>query len=157
MSKQRQELYCQYVADGMSEPDAVRKAGYSVKGSSVTIQVSRLQNNPAVQKRIIELKAAKLVSESDGEPITDLPDDCNPELLKTMTSIEFLRSVFRNPANKMAIRLSAAATVIPYEEAKVAPKGKKEDAIDGAKEASMSGKFATFSNQQDIFETQTVS
>lgn len=156
MSKQRQELYCQYVADGMSETDAVRKAGYSVKGSSVTIQVARLANNQAVQKRIIELKAAKLVQEADGEPIADLPDDCNPELLKTMSAIEFLRATFRNPANKMAIRLSAAATVIPYEEAKVAPKGKKEGEIDGAKEATLSGKFATFSNQQDFFESQTM-
>lgn len=153
MSKQRQELYCQYVADGMSEADAVRKAGYSVKGSSVTIQVARLANNQAVQKRIIEIKAAKLVQQSDGEPITDLPDDCNPELLKTMSAIEFLRATFRNPANKMALRLSAAATVLPYEEAKIAPKGKKEDAVDNAKQAASTGKFATFSNQQDFFET----
>lgn len=153
MSKQRQELYCQYVADGMSEPDAVRKAGYSVKGSSVTIQVQRLAENKAVQKRIVELKATRLVREADGEPIEDLPDDCNPELLKTMSSIEFLRAVYRNPANKMGERLNAAATVVPYEEAKVAPKGKKEDAIDSAKEATITGKFATFSNQQDFFAT----
>ena len=153
MSKQRQEMYCQYVADGMSEQDAVRKAGYSVKGSSVTIQVTRLQNNPTVQKRIVELKAAKLVSESDGQPIDDLPDDCNPALLKTITAIDFLRAVYRNPANKIGNRISAAAIVIPFEEAKVAPKGKKEDAIDSAKEATITGKFATFSNQQDFFAT----
>lgn len=156
-NKQRQERFCQLVADGMAETDAVRAAGYSVKGSSVTIQVTRLQNNTAVQKRIVELKAARLVSESDGEPVMDLPDDCNPELLKTMTSIEFLRAVYRNPANKIGNRISAAAIVIPFEEAKVAPKGKKEDAIDDAKDKTTSGKFATFSNQQDFFETQTVS
>ena len=114
MSKQRQEMYCQYVANGMSEQDAVRKAGYSVKGSSVTIQVTRLQNNTAVQKRIVELKAAKLVSESDGEPIDDLPDDCNPALLKTITAIDFLRAVYRNPANKFGNRISADAIVIPF-------------------------------------------
>lgn len=156
MSKQRQEAYCQYVADGMGEADAVRKAGYSVKGSSVTIQVARLQENKAVQKRIIELQATKLVRESNSEALNELPEDCNPELLKTMSAIEFLRATYRNPANKMAIRLSAAATVIPYEEAKVAPKGKKEDAIDSAKEATTSGKFATFSNQQDIFASSQV-
>ncbi len=155
-NKQRQELFCQYVADGMAETDAVRKAGYSTKGSSVTIQVTRLQNNPAVQKRIVELKAARLVSESDGEPITDLPDDCNPQLLKTMTSIEFLRAVYRNPANKIGNRISAAAIVIPFEEAKVAPVGKKEGAIDGAKEKTTSGKFSTFSNQQGLFESGTM-
>ena len=156
-NKQRQELFCQYVADGMAETDAVRKAGYSTKGSSVTIQVTRLQNNPAVQKRIVELKAARLVSESNGEPVEGLPDDCNPALLKTMTSIEFLRAVYRNPANKIGNRISAAAIVIPFEEAKVAPVGKKEGAIDDAKDKPTSGKFATFSNQQDFFETQTVS
>ena len=111
-NKQRQELFCQYVADGMAETDAVRKAGYSTKGSSVTIQVTRLQNNPAV---------------------------------------------YRNPANKIGNRISAAAIVIPFEEAKVAPVGKKEGAIDDAKDKTTSGKFATFSNQQDFFETQTVS
>lgn len=153
MSKQRQELYCQYVADGMSEADAVRKAGYSVKGSSVTIQVARLAENKAVQKRIIELKATRLVREAGDEAMEGLPDDCNPELLKTMSSIEFLRAVYRNPENKIGIRLSAAATVLPYEEAKVAPKGKKEDAVDNAKQAASTGKFATFSNQQDFFET----
>lgn len=153
MSKQRQEAYCQYVADGMSEADAVRKAGYSVKGSSVTIQVARLANNKAVQKRIVELKAAKLVREAGSEPVKGLPDDSNPDLLKTMSSIEFLRAVYRNPENKIGNRISAAAIVIPFEEAKVAPKGKKEDAIDSAKEATTSGKFATFSNQQDFFST----
>lgn len=156
MSKQRQEMYCQYVADGMSEQDAVRKAGYSVKGSSVTIQVTRLQNNPTVQKRIVELKAAKLVSESDGQPIDDLPDDCNPALLKTITAIDFLRAVYRNPANKIGNRISAAAIVIPFEEAKVAPKGKKEGAIDDAIEATTTGKFATFSNQQDLLGSNTM-
>lgn len=154
MSKQRQEMYCQYVADGMSPQDAVRKAGYSVKGSSVSIQVARLAENKAVQKRIIELKATKLVREADGESIDTiegLGDDDNPELLKTMSAIEFLRAVYRNPANKIGNRINAAATVIPYEEAKVAPKGKKEAEINSAKEATTSGKFATFSNQQDIF------
>ena len=155
-NKQRQERFCQLVADGMAETDAVRAAGYSVKSSSVTIQVTRLQNNPVVQKRIVELKAAKLVGQSNGQPVLDLPDDSNPELLKTMTSIEFLRAVYRNPANKITNRISAAAIVIPFEEAKVAPKGKKEDAIDGAKEATVSGKFATFSNQQGLFESDTL-
>lgn len=146
MSKQRQELYCQYVADGMNEQEAIEKAGYSTKGNAVAIQLSRLQNNPAVQKRITELKAVSHNAEN-----IDLPDDCNPEVLKNLSAIDFLRAVYRNPANKIGNRILAAKTLLPYEEAKLAPKGKKEDAVDMAKQATMHGKFATFSRQTDIF------
>lgn len=151
MSKRRQELYCQYVADGMDEREAIEKAGYSTKGNGISIQLSRLQNNPAVQKRITELKAVSHNAEN-----IDLPDDCNPEVLKNLSAIDFLRAVYRNPANKLGNRISAASIVLPYEEAKLAPKGKKEGAVDNAKQGTLRGRFATFSNQ-DIFESKILS
>lgn len=86
MSKRRQELYCQYVADGMDEREAIEKAGYSTKGNGISIQLSRLQNNPAVQKRITELKAVSHNAEN-----IDLPDDCNPEVLKNLSAIDFFK------------------------------------------------------------------
>ena len=48
-------------------------------------------------------------------------------------------------------RISAAVALLPYTEQKMAAVGKKEDAIDTAKRASVGGKFATFSHQGDFF------
>lgn len=60
---------------------------------------------------------------------------------KTVTPLEFLLSVMRDPTNTTAQRIRAAMAAIPYTHAKPAPGGKKDAAAEASKAAS-TGKFA---------------
>lgn len=144
----KQEMYCKHIADGLGELEAVKATGYNADHAAR--QLHRLKSNPEVEKRIIELKAIAHIQGLDAG-MSHQQADLTPAVAEQVSSMEFLRSTFSDPRQPMKIRLAAAIAVLPYEEAKVAAKGKKEDAIDSAKQATASGKFATFSNQVDMF------
>lgn len=61
--------------------------------------------------------------------------------------LEFLKSVYTDQVEDMALRVRAAQAALPYIHGKVAEKGKKETKADEAKQATNSGKFATLSAQ----------
>ena len=61
--------------------------------------------------------------------------------------LEFLKSVWKDPVEDMALRVRAAQAALPYIHGKVAEKGKKETKEDAAKAATKSGKFGTLNNQ----------
>ena len=76
-----------------------------------------------------------LPGEEEEEPIDDLP--------KTTDAKEFLEAVVASPNVKLAQRMEAAKTLIPFQHGKIGEKGKKETKADSAKVASTSGRFAT--------------
>ena len=61
--------------------------------------------------------------------------------------LEFLKEVWKNNDLDIDVRLSAARSALPYIHGKIGEKGKKEAQADSAKQATTSGKFATFSKQ----------
>lgn len=61
--------------------------------------------------------------------------------------LEFLKSVYTDQVEDMALRVRAAQAALPYVHGKVAEKGKKETKAETAREGSKSGKFATLDNQ----------
>ena len=75
-----------------------------------------------------------------------------PQTPKYETPLEFLTAVFNNADGLYTPkeRINAAIALLPYTEQKLAQTGKKEDAIDTAREKSESGRFSTMSNQLEM-------
>lgn|GEM_PF-1687173 len=89
-----------------------------------------------------------------SQPTNTVPDA--PNTPKYETPLEFLTAVFNN-ANGLYTpkeRINAAIALLPYTEQKLAQTGKKEDALDNAKNKSENGRFATLSNQADMFGSE---
>lgn len=149
----KQEAYCHAVADGLEPIEAVKQAGWNP--AHATRQVHRMENNSEVQMRIAELKAIKHIQnkQRQGKPVST--DKLPAAAVQTVNALEFLSNTYNDAAQPMKVRVQAAIAALPYEEAKIAPKGKKEGAADDAKKATTSGKFATLSNQTDMFATTT--
>ena len=61
--------------------------------------------------------------------------------------LEFLKSVYTDQVEDMALRVRAAQAALPYIHGKVAEKGKKETKAEAARDGAKSGKFATLDNQ----------
>lgn len=108
---------------------------------------------------------ARLAKDLDVIAYLERLEDATPEQvvkhevkpLTTFTSIqtantlddplEFLKSVYTDQVEDMALRVRAAQAALPYVHGKVAEKGKKETKEDAAKAATKSGKFGTLNNQ----------
>lgn len=149
----KQEAYCHAVADGLEPIDAVKKVGYNP--AHATRQVYRLDNNSEVQLRIAELMAIKHIQskQRQGKPVST--DKLSAPVARTVNALDFLCTTYNDAGQPMKVRVQAAVAALPYEEAKIAPKGKKEGAMDNAKKATTTGRFATLSNQSDMFATET--
>lgn len=151
MAKYDRNLYCKLMAQGLHYKDAMREAGYNMDNpDSIRKTKANLDKNTKVQAEIKRLK----------EYYAENPERLTPEAQKAqqqqMTAIEYLRSVYNNPEEETKYRVQAANIVAQFEQPKMAPKGKKEDAIDTAKNKSETGRFATMSHQADMFEGGTI-
>ena len=89
-----------------------------------------------------------------SQPTNTVPNA--PQTPKYETPLEFLTAVFNNADGLYTPkeRINAAIALLPYTEHKLAQTGKKEDALDNAKNKSENGRFATLSNQADMFGSE---
>lgn len=146
----RKEVYCQNVADGLDELEAMAAAGYKAKNeANAKRQLKNLDDDELVQDRITELRAIKLLKTgetTEGE---------TAEVVELVNALHFFQTVYKNPAKSMKDRISCATIAIQYEEPKPAPIGKKELGKLDAKTATNTGRFATLGNQQDLLTSKT--
>ncbi len=146
----RQEKYCQGVADGLDPLDAMAKAGYKAKNKENSKAVlRRLQSRDDLNDRIAELQAIKRVRQSDEERAKAQP--LPPRSQKKLKAMDFLSEQLNDPRNPMKLRVQCAMAILPYEQPKPASVGKKEQTEINAKSATISSRFATLDNQRDIF------
>lgn len=119
--------------------------------------VADMAKRENVQAFIAELKK---VQSGLGQDNQDKPTNTAqnaPHALKYETPLEeFLTAVFNNADGLYTPkeRINAAIALLPYTEQKLAQTGKKEDALDNAKNKSENGRFATLSNQADMFGSE---
>lgn len=146
----RKEAYCQNVADGLDELEAMAAAGYKAKNeANAKRQLKNLDDDELVQDRITELRAINLIQTgetTEGE---------TAEVVELVNALHFFQTVYKNPAKSMKDRISCATIAIQYEEPKPAPIGKKEQGKLDAKTATNTGRFATLGNQQDLLTSKT--
>lgn len=152
----KQERFAQLVARGVDTLDAIKQVGY--KATSASKQAYRMAQNDAVQARIIELKALLLLQQADAQTPTPKTAPQNPirpnhqtAVQQKMGALAFLHSVYTDPQYEIKMRISAAVAALPYEEAKIAQTGKKDDQQQKAAELSKTGKFGTYRAQSDLF------
>lgn len=151
MAKYDTETYCKMMAQGLPFMDALKAAGYKTdKIESAKRQQRNLEKDTAIQHRIKELK----------QYYQNNPERLSPEAVATqkqqMTAEQYLTAVLNDPEQEPKMRMEAAKALLPYQESKMAQKGKKEDALDTAKNKSETGRFATLSHQTDMFEGGTI-
>ena len=82
LSNSREEMFCQNLANGMSQTDAYEAGGYA-RNPSAASQRAAL---PHIQQRVAEIIAEKdLITDKLGDDIDNLPSELNMEwLLKTL-------------------------------------------------------------------------
>ena len=150
MAKKDTEIYCRCIALGMTPAQALTEAGYKTdKPDSVRRQHDILQKRASIQTRIKELKQHFEDNPHLAKPITE-PDDAKPSVQKQLSAKEYLLQTLNDAGQEPKLRLQAAMALLPYEEAKIAPQGKKEGVKAVAKTATTSGKFATMDHQADL-------
>lgn len=146
----RKEAYAQNVADGGDELEAMAAAGYKAKNKANSErQLRNLNADEAVQDRITELRAIKLLEtgeDTDGE---------DAAVVELVSALHFFQTVYKNPAKSMKERIACASIAIQYEEPKPAPIGKKEQGKIDAKTATNTGSFRTLSNQLPLTANNT--
>ncbi len=146
----RQEAYCQNVAEGLDDLEAMADAGYKAKNqANAERSLKNLKENEAIQNRIIELRAINLLE--SGE----IPEGETAEVVELVNALHFFQTVYKNPAKSMKDRISCATIAIQYEEPKPAAVGKKEQNKLDAKTGTKSGRFATLGNQPDMYTSKT--
>lgn len=148
---QKQEAYAKNVASGMDFHTAALEAGCKSHDSARKF-VADMAKRENVQAFIAELKKVQsgLGQDSQDKPTNTAQN--TPHTPKYETPLEFLTSVFNNADGLYTPkeRINAAIALLPYTEQKLAQTGKKEDAIDTAREKSESGRFSTMSNQLEM-------
>src|SRR5699024_2750694 len=109
----RQEAYCQNVAEGLDDLEAMADAGYKAKNqANAERSLKNLKDNEAIQNRIIELKAINLLESGES------PEGETAEVVELVNALHFFQTVYKNPAKSMKDRISCAAIAIQYEEPK---------------------------------------
>lgn len=149
----KQERYARLVASGKDLHTSALEAGCKNHESARKF-VADMAKRDNVQAFINELKTANAgLVQADQQ---SAPSES--KAIKYETPLEFLTSVFNNVDGLYTPkeRIGAAIALLPYTEQKLAQTGKKEDALDNAKIKSESGRFATLSNQTDMFASDLV-
>ena len=146
----RKEAYCQNVADGLDELEAMAAAGYKAANeANAKRQLKNLDDDELVQNRITELRAINLL-ESGGDTEGETAD-----VVELVNALHFFQTIYKNPAQSMKDRITSASIAIQYEEPKPAAIGKKEQGKIDAKTATNEGRFSTLSKQQDLLTSKT--
>lgn len=149
----KQERYARLVASGTDLHTAAIQAGCKNHESARKF-VADMAKRDNVQAFINELKAANHGLQDDQANKKAASSEAKEAEYET--PLAFLTSVFNN-ANGIYTpkeRINAAIALLPYTEQKLAQTGKKEDAADNAKHKSENGRFATLSNQTDMFASE---
>lgn len=165
----KQERYARLVASGMDLHTAALEAGCKNHEAARKF-VANMAKRENVQAFINQVRTVntKLTTPTDNTAATtDITYPNAPattiktaQMRQTPTAkqspLEFLTAVFNNAEGLYTPkeRINAAIALLPYTEQKLAQTGKKEDAIDMAREKSESGRFSTFSNQTDMFVSE---
>lgn len=166
---EKQERYARLVASGVEAHKAALEAGCKNHESArkFVADMFKRENVQAFIKQLQLVNAGLASPNTSNVGYADV--SCpNPQVSPSeqdnerqtagafQSPLEFLTSVFNNVGGLYTPkdRITAAVALLPYTEQKIAPTGKKEDAVNNAEEKSKSGKYATLSNQADMFASE---
>ena len=135
---------------GKSNKDAALAAGYSEK--SAGSKGSQLARDPEVIAYLDGLlkQGGAGVEAFESMPLGEAAIQADAKEMESVTnSLEFLRSIYKNPRLERKTRIEAAKAALPYEFGKVGEKGVKQGREDHASEVSENDDdFSTAGNQR---------
>lgn len=138
------EKFLSAIVRGATPAEAAIAAGLSEKTARVA--GARLRKKPAIVAALAVIGISTPGAQAPKvEPTASLPgeeEEPMDDLPKTTDAKEFLEAVVASPNVKLAQRMEAAKTLIPFQHGKIGEKGKKETLNDAAKGSTASGKFA---------------
>ncbi|UZA13271.1 hypothetical protein [Moraxella bovis] len=161
----KQERYARLVASGMDLHTAALEAGCKNHEAArkFVADMAKRENVQAFIHQVRTVDAGLTTPTDNTTATTDIsyPNAPATPIEKTQarqapttkqSPLEFLTSVFNNAEGLYTPkeRINAAIALLPYTEQKLAQTGKKEDAIDTAREKSENGRFSTLSNQLEM-------
>lgn len=161
----KQERYARLVASGMDLHTAALEAGCKNHEAArkFVADMAKRENVQAFIHQVRTVDAGLTTPTDNTTATTDISYPNAPatpietaQVRQAPTTkqspLEFLTSVFNNAEGLYTPkeRINAAIALLPYTEQKLAQTGKKEDAIDTAREKSESGRFSTLSNQLEM-------
>lgn len=134
----------------LSNKQAAIEAGYSEK--SAGSKGSQLAQNPEVITYLDGLlnSGGAGVALLESMPLGEAAIKAEFKEMESVTnSLEFLRSIYKNPRLERKVRIEAAKAALPYEFGKVGEKGIKQGREDDANDISDNDDdFATAGNQR---------
>ncbi|MDH1005690.1 terminase small subunit [Acinetobacter junii] len=130
---------------GKDNKEAAILAGCPEKTASAA--GARLAKDPDVIAYLERLEKAtpEQVVKHEVKPLTTFTAIQNAD--QRDDPLEFLKSVWTDQVEDMALRVRAAQAALPYVHGKVAEKGKKETKEDAAKQATKTGRLGTLESQ----------
>ena len=135
---------------GKSNKEAAIAAGYSV--TSAASKGSQLATDPEVVTYLDGLlnSGGSGVALLESMPLGEAAIKAEFKEMESVTnSLEFLRSIYKNPRLERKVRIEAAKAALPYEFGKVGEKGIKQGREDDANDISDNDDdFATAGNQR---------
>ncbi|MFW1700862.1 hypothetical protein ACG9WR_01395 [Acinetobacter pittii] len=143
---QKKKAYAQARLQGKKTKEAAVLAGYSER--SAAAKGSQLENDPDVVAYLASLNSQG-GGGLDATPLGEAAIQAEFRAMdKVSNSLEFLKTIYKNPRIDQRTRIDAAKAALPYEFGRVGEKGIKEGRQDEANDAAKKSKFATADEQR---------
>lgn len=143
---QRKKAFAHARLQGKKKEEAAVLAGYSER--SAAAKGCQLENDPDVVAYLASLNSQG-GGGLDGTPLGEAAIQAEFIAMdKVSNSLEFLKTIYKNPRIDQRTRIDAAKAALPYEFGRVGEKGIKEGRQDEANDAAKKSKFATADEQR---------
>lgn len=143
---QKKKAYAQARLQGKKTKEAAVLAGYAER--SAAAKGSQLESDPDVVAYLASLNSQG-GGGLDATPLGEAAIQAEFLAMENVSnSLEFLKTIYKNPRIDRKIRIDAAKAALPYEFGRVGEKGIKEGRQDEANDAAKKSKFATADEQR---------
>lgn len=143
---QRKKAFAQARFQGKKKEEAAVLAGYSER--SAAAKGCQLENDPDVVAYLASLNSQG-GGGLDATPLGEAAIQAEFRAMENVSnSLEFLKTIYKNPRIDRKIRIEAAKAALPYEFGKVGEDGVKKVRDNEADQVSRKSKFATADEQR---------
>lgn len=143
---QKKKDFARAKMQGKSNKESAVMAGYSERSAGA--KGSQLENDPDVIAYLASLNSQG-GGGLDATPLGEAAIQAEFQAMESVTnSLEFLRTIYKNPRIDRKIRIEAAKAALPYEFGKVGEMGVKDGRDAAAGEVAKKSKFATADEQR---------
>lgn len=143
---QRKKAFAHARLQGKKKEEAAVLAGYAER--SAAAKGCQLENDPDVVAYLASLNSQG-GGGLDATPLGEAAIQAEFRAMENVSnSLEFLKTIYKNPRIDRKIRIEAAKAALPYEFGRVGEKGIKEGRQDEANDAAKKSKFATADEQR---------